>query len=468
MFEMMKLNLNTQTKTALLILAGFFSIIILFSGFVYFSVSNYSNEDFYQLLEVRAYAVARAELDEGEDALPYTIPQWKEDLFEKLPYEQDYFFPIIDGYNFWMEAEQLALPLSFFQEIVREGHASYNSKGFFYKGIKYNGLNGNYVVITSAENYFESHHAAFLRRTLLFAIFLASVFSIVISRYFAKSIFDPISRITGKVNQISSENLHLRLEAGINSGELSQLTQTFNDMLDRIETSFETQNNFISNASHELRTPLTAIIGEADVALAKLRKPEDYIESLKIILDEAEKLDNKTKALLFLAQTGFNGKIQKFDKVRIDQLLMDVKETIEKINPKSKIRLDMSLLPENPVLLKVKGNDQLLHLAFTNIISNACKYSDYKLVNVSLGASENKVIVVVKDSGIGIPESELKFIYDPFFRASNTKNYEGYGIGLPLTQNIIRMHQGEILVSSIQNSGTTVQINLPIGGYSLD
>src|SRR5690606_20903063 len=107
----------------------------------------------------------------------------------------------------------------------------------------------------------------------------------------------------------------------------------------------------------------TAIIGEADVALNKPRSQDEYINTLTIILSEAEKLDNKTKALLFLAQTGFDGKKQKLEKVRIDQLIWDVKETIEKINPKSKINLDMSLLPENPMMLKVKGNSQLLMLA---------------------------------------------------------------------------------------------------------
>jgi signal transduction histidine kinase len=117
------------------------------------------------------------------------------------------------------------------------------------------------------------------------------------------------------------------------------------------------------------------------------------------------------------------------------------------------------------VKLKVKGNEQLLHLALSNIISNACKYSNNNVVNVSIGASDQNVFVIVKDNGIGIPDNELKYIYDPFFRASNTLKYEGYGIGLPLTRNIIRLHNGEIIVSSIVGQGTTVQINLPIGKF---
>ena len=271
--------------------------------------------------------------------------------------------------------------------------------------------------------------------------------------------------MTFKVKDISSENLHLRLEGQYKSLELTELALTFNNVLDRLETSFETQNNFISNASHELRTPLTAIIGEADVTLSKLRKPEEYIETLQVILDEAEKLDQKTKALLFLAQTGYSNNLPVSGKVRIDQLLYDVKETIEKLNKKNKLHIDLSMLPENPLKLRVHGNEQLLHLAFTNIISNGCKYSNFQTVNVSIGATNTHVIVFIKDQGIGIPANEIDFIYDPFFRASNTKNYEGYGIGMPLSRNIIRVHGGQMIVNSVENKGTTVQIKLPIGYF---
>jgi signal transduction histidine kinase len=119
------------------------------------------------------------------------------------------------------------------------------------------------------------------------------------------------------------------------------------------------------------------------------------------------------------------------------------------------------MLPDNPKKLKVQGNEQLLHLAVANIINNGCKYSDFQQVKVSLGATDTDVYIIVKDTGIGIPETEMDKIYDPFFRASNTRNYEGYGIGLPLARNIVRMHNGELIVSSNENQGTTVQLRFP-------
>lgn len=445
--------MKKHSRIILLFLVPFLIVIFLFSIFIYFTVSDYSEDYLFKLLEARANKVAK-ERFEGQKNLVQT-----EDP-DKLPHERDYFIPI-NKTNFNKESLEIGINKKFFTDVVKNGNAQLVSKDYLYKGIKYKAEKGDYIVITVAENYFEINQAKNLIKTLLFAIVAAFLLLLYIALYFSKNIFKPISVITERVKEISSENLHLRLNEDNANEELYELSSTFNDMLDRIETSFETQNNFISNASHELRTPLTAIIGETDVVLSKPRQTEDYVESLKIILQEAEKLDNKTKALLFLAQTGFNGKVQKFEKIRIDQLLWDVKENLHTLNNKGKIHIDLDLLPENPLKLKVNGNVQLLHLAFSNIISNACKYSNNNLVTISIGASDDNVYIIVKDNGIGIPENEIKYIYDPFFRASNTQNHEGYGIGLPLTRNIIRMHNGKLIVTSTENLGTTVQITLP-------
>ncbi len=457
-----RLQLGLHSKTTLILLFSFFALILLFSGYVYVSVKSYSYEDFDKLLDIRLLTAARAELNSKRRP---DAQELQERFFERLPHERDYFFEIKQGKTYSDESRELGVPESFFQEVLTNGAATYKKNEYLFKGIRYMGDSGEYIAIASAANYFETHHTEYLKRTLLIAILVAFVFSVIISVYYSRSVFKPLRTITNQVRRISSESLHLRLEASQGNEELRELTSTFNYMLDRIETSFETQNNFISNASHELRTPLTAIIGEADVALNKLRTPEEYIETIKVILEEAESLERKTAALLYLAQTGFDGKTQLMSKVRVDQLLWDVKETLQRINSKYKINLDMSLLPDNPVKLKVLGNEQLLHLALSNIISNACKYSDFKQVEVSLGATENYVVMVVRDYGIGIPIEELKYIYDPFFRASNTSKFEGFGIGLPLARNILRMHNAKLEVKSIVEKGTTVQISLPIGKF---
>jgi signal transduction histidine kinase len=449
--------MKSQTKIALVFTVGCLLILLVFSISVYYFSTQYSFTDFYKRLEIRAIVTAKSVL-EKEDVTSSAFKEVREMHLEMLPEEKDYIFEITANKSFSKESKDLNLPLSFFNEIVNKGTSTFKNDNSFFAGIKYKSKNTSYIVIVSANNYYNTHHLAYLRNIFLFAIPVSSLLAFLIAILFSQKVLTPVKQITDKVKQISSESMHLRLADPTDNDELSKLVITFNNMLDRLETAFETQNNFISNASHELGTPLTAIIGEADVTLNRIREPEEYAAALKIILDEAERLEKITKSLLFLAQTGFDGKKQKMEIVRTDQLLWDVKETLDKINPANNIQLDLNLMPENPENLKIIGNTQLLHLALSNIISNACKYSSNKPVHVSIGATFKELIIIVKDNGIGIPEQELKYIYDPFFRASNTKKYEGYGIGLPLARNIIRLHSGKIEVFSKKDEGTTVQL----------
>ena len=453
--------MKSQTKIALLFFLFSLSVVLLFSVAIYYFSNRHFDTEFNSRVKIRAVVAARAVLDAGDQKAP-GYQEIREKHLEKLPDEKEYFFMITAGKKFQQEAAEMQLPIEFFDEVLASGESTFRSSNKLFCGIKYSSSKGDYIVVVSASNRYYSEHQAYLQKVLIIAIIFVTLLTMLISVFFSRRVFNPVHQIIQNVNQISSENMHLRLESKNYSDEIAELISTFNNMLDRLETAFETQNNFISNASHELGTPLTAIIGEADVALTKDRSPVEYRESLQVILNEAERLDKITRSLLYLAQTGFDGKKQTMQVVRADQLIWDVKETLSRLIPDNKIYIDLSLIPESPFKLKVKGNAQLLHLALSNIISNACKYSNNNRVQVSIGASSHHVIIIVKDRGIGIPSSELKYIYDPFFRASNTKPFEGYGIGLPLSRNIIRLHGGTLVVNSVVNEGTTVQVSLPL------
>ncbi len=451
--------MKTQTKITLIFFLSAVLIVGLLGLGVYFFNTRYSYDDFYKRLEIRGVITARAELDH-EEVSASVMREVREMHLEKLPEEKEYFIELQDNRVRDEDAAKLNLPHSFFEDIVNTGVATYQDGELFSAGILYEGKFAKYAVVVTAANYYYSHHLNYLRNILLVGVAVASMLSFAIAKLLSRQVFRPVKEISNRVERISSSNLNLRLEKRHTSDEISVLERTFNNMLDRLETAFETQNNFISNASHELRTPLTSIIGETEVALSKQRTAEEYRESLESVLQQAERLEKITHSLLFLAQTGFKKNLQP-EKVRTDQLLWDVKATIERINPKSQIQINLSLFPDNPEKFNILGNEQLLHLAISNIVSNACKYSDNQPVFVSAGTTEQKVVIVIKDTGIGIPANDLKYIYDPFFRASNVKGYEGYGIGLPLTNNIVRMHGGEISVLSSLGEGTTVQLSFP-------
>ncbi|PIB34710.1 two-component sensor histidine kinase [Reichenbachiella sp. 5M10] len=452
--------MKIQNKIIAVLLVVFVSYTLLFSGFIYYSIFDYAFMDFYKRLEIRAITTAKIFVEHETEV--QVISELRQEYLEKLPDEKIDIFELTELYHSPHKHDLSAFRKDFINDILNKGKGSYNDQRIFYFGMIYESAAGHkYVVIASAENYFITHHISYFRNILIISLLIAFVIIFLVAYLFSQKIIQPIKDIIQKVKEISSGNLHMRLKLGVDKDDtIGNLAKTFNDMLNRLETSFESQKNFISNASHELNTPLTSIIGEADVALSKMRTSDYYIESLMTILEEAEKLNKKTHALLMLAQTGFDGKKQEFVRFRIDQLILDVKETVEKINPNSKVNIDFNLLPSNPDLLKVDGNEALLHLALSNLILNGCKYSGNQPVRVALGVSSDQIIILIKDTGIGIPAEDLQFIYDPYFRASNTKNHEGYGIGMPLARNIILMHQGKLQVHSEINRGTVVRVIL--------
>lgn len=356
------------------------------------------------------------------------------------------------------------LPASYLKDVAAaNGGTVMYQKGFrHFAGLRYKDASGDYLVIASAVNRYGNE---MMNRLLLIKIatFIAAVGLIfTVGTYFSRRTFQPFRDIINRVKQISKGNLHLRLRQREGADEIAELTATFNEMLNRLETAFEAQNNFISHASHELRTPLTAIIGEADYALSKERSTDAYRASLQQIIQQAEKLQTLSKGLLSLAQTGFVNKVAVAAPLRLDELLFDVKEDCDAILPGNRVRLEMDNLPSDEDRMIINGNYDLLKMTLNNVVLNACKYSDNKPVSLQLRVETYTAAIEVKDQGIGIPQEELKYIYDPFFRASNTQEYEGYGIGMPLTNNIIRLHKGSIEVKSAANAGTTVVIRLPL------
>lgn len=452
--------MKTQHRIALLLSLSAILIFLVFGSGIYFFMDTYSFTDFYKRLRARATIAAQYNLDKNINAEAFKAI--REQHLERLTNETEYLYNISHQSDLDSIARTSSLPLTFIKKIYREGEARYQINDVFYSGIKYESQGKTYIIVVSAQNYYATHHLIFIRNLIIVGTIMTLAIVLYLSLYFSKHIFDPIKRITENVQQISSENIHLRLQNDANDNEIGQLVSIFNGLLDRLETAFEAQRNFISNASHEFGTPLTSIMGEAEVVLMKERSPEEYKQSLQKILGQADRINQITQTLLNLARTGYQDKTIKLEIVRTDELVFQAKELIDKLNPKNLIQIDISLLPQNPKKLKVMGDKQLLQLAITNILTNACKYSQNQLVSVGLASSDNHVYITVKDQGIGIPEADIPYIFEPFFRASNTQKFEGYGIGLPLTKNIINIHHGQLQVNSTVGLGTTVMIRIPL------
>lgn len=451
--------MTIQVKTTLLftiLTAGF---IFAVSLVVYFFSSNFAFRDFYKRLEIRAYIVANATLGRDESSTSVYKDIRNQNL-EKLSQEREYIFKTTDGGVSKATADSAHIPLTFLQEIVTEQKATYFNRGLYYSGILHHDNHGDYVVVIAARNDYGEEVLTNLRQILLACWLVSTLVIFITGLVFSKTIFQPVRNMVLRVKEISAASLHLRLPVRKGKDEIAVLSNTFNDLLSRLEAAFDIQRNFVSNASHELRTPLTAIIGEADLALYKERSPEAYRESLQAILKDAEKLQHLTTSLLSLAQTSSAADSLKTEQVRLDELLLDVKQMTERMDDSYQFRLqlpDINGVADAPY---TTGSYPLLLLAVSNVVKNAFKYSA-KPVTVRLSCEAKQHTITVTDEGIGIPDEELKYIFVPFFRASNTGSYEGHGIGLPLTANIVRFHGGKIIARSAIDKGTEVSIVLP-------
>ncbi|QXV65304.1 HAMP domain-containing histidine kinase [Mucilaginibacter achroorhodeus] len=451
--------MKLQTKITLLFVAISTVGLLLLNASIFYFVSEFNFEDFFKRLEARVNLAAETNIDPDKDS--YAYKHVRQQYLEKLANETESITKIDSAAKPGFKRLE-GLPNEFYSTVLSGKKARYISHNNFYAGRMFEKESGKYIVIVSASDPYGFKELAQLKRVLIFVFLIFIVLAYVAGKAFSYFTVQPVRNIIKGVKNITANNLHMRLDEVKGKDEITELVHTFNNMLTRLETAFETQNNFVSNASHELRTPLTIISGETQLLLSGNKVNEQGRQSVQTIMEEAEKLTGILEGLLGLAQTGFDGKKQHWQRIRIDELVLQVAESVKKTNPGSIIDLDFANLPEDEDMLYTHGNINLLRLALSNIVSNACKYSNNSPVGVQLSSYTGRIVISVTDRGIGIPQEEQAYVFVPFFRASNTSDFHGYGIGLPLTQNIIRLHNGTIGIRSKEQEGTEIQVTLPV------
>ncbi len=297
-------------------------------------------------------------------------------------------------------------------------------------------------------------------------LFLSFIVSVLITFFsgllFSIQIVNPIKKVTKEVNEISSLQLSRRIEVTTTKDELNELIHTINNLMNRLQESFEIQKRFITNASHELSTPLTAILNQLEITLQNERNDEEYKTVILSVYEDVKNMAQLTRSLLEIAKASGTSYGIELNLIRIDELLINMPLLIKKINANYIVELNFSSFPENEDLMMIFGNSDLLISAIKNIILNACKYSNNNQANVSLSFTNEVIQIEIKDSGSGINEEDIPYIFQPFFRGKNVLGKHGSGLGLPLSLRIVNMHKGSIEFKNLQPSGSCFLITLPI------
>jgi len=321
---------------------------------------------------------------------------------------------------------------------------------------------GQIVVFAGAEDQYSAENAKDLKNILI-ALFLLFVFIVVISGwFFAGRAIRPISEVIKQVDQLSPKRLEQRLKTSDSEDEIGKMVLTINRLLERIENAFKLQKTFIANVSHELKNPLTKISSQLEVSLLNERKIEDYKQTIASVLEDTQDLAAITESLLELNKISITNYQASFSTLRIDEIMWESRSLTQKLNAAYKVIIDTQFMPDNEELLQIKGDEKLVLTALKNLIENGCKFSTNKQAFVSLQIIDQCIEIKIKNEGKGIPEADIPYIFQPFFRAENTAASKGYGIGLSLVERIVSLHLGTINVESAQNGWTEFTVKFPV------
>lgn len=300
----------------------------------------------------------------------------------------------------------------------------------------------------------------YLAEVLIICCVIAGIITFISGYFYSIQVLAPVNHIIYRVKTITASNLNLRLKTRKGNDEIDRLSSTFNDMLNRLEEAFELKRDFISNASHELRTPLGVMMVQLEVALLSDRTPEEYKKVLSSLLDDIKNFRVLMNGLLELTEANMKTETLELYPMRIDELLWQAKSDLLNQHPNYKVVERYTLIPEDQKKLVVNGNE-LLRNAFLNIMNNGCKYSIDNQVFISLEAKDSMVTITCTDMGIGIPEEEVKKVFQPFYRGTNAKLFTGNGLGLALSKKIIELHKGLLYIDTKVNEYTRLTVILP-------
>ncbi len=278
------------------------------------------------------------------------------------------------------------------------------------------------------------------------------------NRFFLKSILDPVQKINVLAGEIAAGRYGLRLQKVYND-EIGELCDTINYMSDEIARAERIKNEFISSVSHELRTPLTAIGGWSETLIAGGgTDPEEVMHGLEIIQKESRRLTRMVEELLDFSRIESGRLKLEVETFDLEIELCEAVYMYENLLTSTDMTLDYDVDPDAQYY--ISGDRHRMKQVFLNIIDNAAKYGrEGKKIAVTVERAENDVRVVVRDWGAGIPEDELPHVKERFYKGSSKER--GSGIGLAVTDEIVKMHGGSLTITSKVGEGTVVIITVP-------
>jgi heavy metal sensor kinase len=322
----------------------------------------------------------------------------------------------------------------------------------------------NYTIVVLQSLHAQQEMLEDIRETFYLAIPVALLLAGVGGYFLARKSLAPVAAMASQARQMGSANLQDRLTVANQRDELGQLAASFNQLLERLEASFEQQRRFVADASHELRTPVAILRGEAEVTLSKAdRTPAEYRETLTVLRDESQRLARTIEDLFTLTRADAGQFPLTLRDTYLDELAAEVLVRARSLALAKNITLTSSIEPELPIHV----DEVLLGRMLLNLLDNAIKYSPRdSSVALACRRDGDQYVIAVSDHGPGIPADLQPRIFERFFRADKARSRSegdsgGAGLGLAIARWIAEAHNGRLELTRSDPSGSTFSVFLP-------
>ena len=300
-----------------------------------------------------------------------------------------------------------------------------------------------YAFITATDNN-GKRKLEYLLYILIGTYVFFTLISWISTSYLVKKLLLPLDVLNTKLVGINENNLDTRIIVKDKKDEIDLLASEFNLLLERIDVSYQKQKDFTSHASHELRTPIARITSQLENKITENVNNSTFFKS---ILRDVNQLSELISSLLLLSKLD-RKKSNSKDTIRIDEVLFESAEKINKLYPDFKLELFISDLADSDYDLTVQGSKSLLLIAFNNLLTNAYLYSNNKQATASISVTNSSCLVTISNNGNPLSEEEQKNLFQPFMRGENAKDQSGLGLGLKIVERILNQYNAKINYSS--------------------
>lgn len=321
---------------------------------------------------------------------------------------------------------------------------------------------GPYVLLIQSSFQEVQNELDLLLQILIVSAVAVTVLSAGGAWFLTGRVLQPIAQITDTARQITVQDLSRRLNVDTRD-EIGRMAATFNEMIGRLQASFERQKRFTSDASHELRTPLAVMQADLSLALRRPRSAEEYRLTLESAQEEVVRLAHIVSDLLMLARLDTDAAQIAHQQVDLHDLLDLVVSQLRPLATDRSIALSYVAYDA----LTVQGDQTRLKQVFMNLLDNAIAYTpDGGSVHIALTGRDGQAEVTVSDTGIGIRAEDLPHVFERFYRADDARarNHEGSGLGLAIAYKVVEAHLGTITVTSVHGQGTSFTVLIPLEG----